>query len=95
MVWKITLGWIAILSIYTFIGMGWDKRKARKKNWRTSEQHFFLVAGLGGSLGVLLGMQYWRHKTQKWAFKGPIYAILTVQLLLSIYVLFFTNALGL
>jgi uncharacterized membrane protein YsdA (DUF1294 family) len=88
MPWEIILIWIAILSVYTFIAMGWDKRKARKKNWRISEKHFFVVSALGGSIGVLLGMKYWRHKTHKWVFKGPIYAIGTIQLLLSVYLLF-------
>lgn len=85
MILKIALIWISILSIYAFVGMGWDKRKANKKNWRTSEKHFFITAAIGGSIGVLVGMQYWRHKTQKWAFKGPVYAISLVQLLLVVF----------
>jgi len=62
--------------------MGWDKRKANQQAWRTSEKHFFIVAALGGSLGVFVGMRVWRHKTQKWAFKGPVYGILVAQLCL-------------
>lgn len=77
-----SLIWISICSFYTFLRMGWDKRKANQKAWRTSEKHFFIAAAIGGSLGVLLGMQVWRHKTQKWSFKLPIYGIVTVQLLL-------------
>lgn len=72
--------WIGICSIYTFALMGWDKRKASEKEWRTSENHFFIAAVLGGSLGVLVGMQFWRHKTQKWSFKIPIYVIVLIQL---------------
>lgn len=77
-----SLIWILICSFYTFLRMGWDKRKANQKGWRTSEKHFFIAALIGGSLGVLLGMQVWRHKTQKWPFKLPIYVIVTIQLLL-------------
>ncbi|CAA6798738.1 MAG: Unknown protein [uncultured Aureispira sp.] len=77
-----SLAWIGICSLYTFFRMGWDKRKANQKEWRTSEKHFFIAAAIGGSLGVLLGMQVWRHKTQKWAFKLPVYSIVTLQLIL-------------
>ena len=73
--------WCLILGIYAFFRMGWDKRKARQEGWRTSEMHFFVVAALGGSLGVLLGMKIWRHKTQKWLFKGPVYGIIWLQLI--------------
>lgn len=78
----IGLAWVSILSLYAFVAMGWDKNKANKKGWRVSEKHFFITAALGGSLGVLAAMQYWRHKTQKWAFKGPVYGIVATQLFL-------------
>lgn len=78
----LSLIWIGTSSLYSFVRMGWDKQKANQKEWRTSEKHFFIVAAVGGSLGVLLGMQVWRHKTQKWAFKLPIYGIVTIQLIL-------------
>ncbi|WP_264792315.1 DUF1294 domain-containing protein [Aureispira anguillae] len=72
--------WVGILSLYTFLRMGWDKRQAGQGAWRTSEMHFFVTAILGGSVGILLGMQIWRHKTQKWNFKIPIYIIISIQL---------------
>lgn len=78
----IPLIWLFTLSLYAFFRMGWDKRKANQQKWRTAEKHFFIVAALGGSLGVVLGMRVWRHKTQKWAFKGPVYGILFLQLCL-------------
>lgn len=85
MILKAALIWVSILSIYAFARMGWDKRKADQKAWRTSEMHFFVTSALGGSLGVLLGMQYWRHKTQKWAFKAPVYVISLIQVLLLVW----------
>lgn len=80
----IIASWLVVISIYAFFSMAWDKKKANKKAWRVSEKHFFVVAAIGGSLGVLFAMQYWRHKTQKWAFKGPIYGIIAVQILLLV-----------
>lgn len=48
--------------------MGRDKRKAKKKKWRTSENMLFFVAVIGGAIGAWLGMYVFRHKTNKYKF---------------------------
>ncbi len=45
-----------------------DKYKARKNLWRIRESTLFLVAVLGGSLGIWLGMYAVRHKTRHPSF---------------------------
>lgn len=40
-----------------------DKIKAKKKAWRISEATLLTVAAIGGSLGSLIGMYTFRHKT--------------------------------
>ena len=45
-----------------------DKRRAQKGRWRIPEAVFFLVAVLGGSPGVMLGMKFFRHKTLHTSF---------------------------
>ena len=47
-----------------------------------SEASLFFTALLGGSLGCILGMQHFRHKTKHWYFKYGMPAILVVQVLL-------------
>jgi len=84
MLLRLLLIWILLVSIFAFFRMGWDKRRANNKQSRVSEKHFFILAAIGGTLGILLGMRIWRHKTQKWKFKGPIYGILAAQLLVII-----------
>lgn len=44
----------------------------------------FLTALLGGSLGCILGMQHFRHKTKHWYFKYGMPAILVAQVLLFV-----------
>ena len=39
------------------------KSKAKQGSWRISEATLLLLAVIGGSIGALLGMQVWRHKT--------------------------------
>lgn len=64
-----------------------DKRKAKKHKWRISEKNIFLIALLGGSLGCLLGMNIFRHKTKHWYFKFGLPTILILQVVAIIFFL--------
>ncbi len=74
-----------VLGIYI---MYQDKRKARQKKWRTKESTFFLLALLGGSLGILLGMRKYRHKTKHLSFTIGIPCIIILQLIVIGFVLY-------
>lgn len=63
-----------------------DKIKARKNLWRIPERVLFLTAILGGSLGSLLGMYAFRHKTKHFSFILGMPLIFAVQVVA--YVLF-------
>ena len=69
MVLKIVIVVIAGINILAFVLWGIDKEKAKKGKWRISESLLLSLALFGGSLGALLGMLVFRHKTQKWQFK--------------------------
>ena len=70
------------INLAGFIIMGVDKKRAIRGAWRISEASLFLTALLGGSLGGILGMQHFRHKTKHWYFKYGMPAILVAQVLL-------------
>ena len=59
-----------------------DKRKAVKKRWRIPEWFLLTTAFAGGSLGCLLGMYLFRHKTKKVHFRVALPAILLLHLIL-------------
>jgi uncharacterized membrane protein YsdA (DUF1294 family) len=63
-----------------------DKRKARKNRWRIPERTLILSAALGGSIGALLGMYTFRHKTKHLKFTLGIPAILIAQISLAIWI---------
>lgn len=65
-----------------------DKEKARRHRWRISEATLFTVALLGGSVGILLGMYAFRHKTKHLRFTIGVPVILLAQLVLAGYLLF-------
>lgn len=69
--------------------MGIDKKKAKKGAWRIPEKRLFFIALLGGSIGSILGMKTFRHKTKHWYFVWGMPAILIIQLLAVFCLLFF------
>lgn len=75
--------WVLFWSILDYVLMGIDKWKAKRERWRVPEKTFFLVAILGGSLGAILGMYAFHHKTRHWYFKWGLPAILLAQIALG------------
>ncbi|MCI9093105.1 MAG: DUF1294 domain-containing protein [Coprobacillus sp.] len=72
-----------IFNILTFSLYGIDKRKAIKGQWRISERMLLAFALLGGSIGAILAMMIFHHKTKHWKF------ILLIPLFLMIHIFLF------
>ena len=58
------LYYLIVINILTFAVYGIDKWKAKQGSWRISEATLLMLAVIGGTIGALLGMQVWRHKTK-------------------------------
>lgn len=69
---KILILSLILLNTYTFILMGSDKKRAKKRGRRVPEARFFWLAFFGGALGVFLGMSRFRHKTLHNSFRVGI-----------------------
>lgn len=80
--WKVVLIYLCAINLAAFLAMGLDKWKAKKNAWRIPEKTLFLLVILGGSVGGILGMQLFRHKTRHWYFKWGFPAIFIAQILL-------------
>ena len=80
--YSIFLWYLVLINILGYMSMYIDKRKAIKKRWRISEHNLILVAFLGGSIGSLLGMYSFRHKTKHLKFKFGIPCIIVIQCIL-------------
>lgn len=78
--------YLILLNLLGFILMGVDKRRAIRHAWRIPEAHLFGYAILGGSLGSILGMYTFRHKTKHWYFVFGMPAILLIQIILGILI---------
>lgn len=77
-----------VLNLITFFIYGLDKAKSAMGAWRVSERRLLSLAILGGSLGAILGMKIFRHKTRKNSFLLAFILILVIQTGL-VYFLFF------
>jgi len=75
------------INVLTFLLYGIDKWKARRGKWRIPEDTLIWLAIAGGSIGALLGMYLFRHKTQHRKFTLGIPAILIVQAALASFFL--------
>ena len=84
---RLLILYLLIMNAAGAISMLMDKRKAKKKLWRIPEATLLGIAALGGSVGSLIGMYAFRHKTRHLKFTLGIPAILMAQLVLA-WVLF-------
>lgn len=75
-------GILGILNLGALLAMGWDKRQARLGRRRIAERTLWAWSGIGGSLGIIAGMWWWRHKNRKPSFYLVAYGIVLVQLVL-------------
>ena len=82
---QLLLGYLLLVNLIAFVLMGLDKRRARRDQWRIPEKTLFLPAVLGGSLGAILGMRLFRHKTKHWYFRYGLPALLAAQVLLGVF----------
>ncbi len=81
--------YLLIVNAIGFLLMLIDKRKAIRHRWRIPEKTLFLTAAIGGSIGSIMGMYTFRHKTKHLQFALGMPAILIVQLILAF--VFFTQ----
>ena len=77
-----------LANLLGFFSMGIDKWKATHHKWRIPEKTLFAIAILGGSIGSILGMQLFRHKTKHRSFVIGMPLILFLQALITYFIFF-------
>lgn len=68
-----------------------DKQKARRGAWRIPEATLFGVAAIGGSIGAIMGMYLFRHKTRHLKFSLGLPVIFAIELICAGLLLYFIN----
>lgn len=78
--------WLAGVNIVTFALYGIDKHRAKKGRWRIPERTLLLLLPLlGGSVGGILGMAAFHHKTRHWYFRVGLPVIFLLQAAAAVY----------
>ena len=83
--YEIILSYLLMINIFTMYTFFLDKSKAKNKKWRIKERTLFLLSIFGGSMGAIIGMKLFKHKTKHWYFKYGLPFILIIQIILTIY----------
>ncbi|MBP3916981.1 MULTISPECIES: DUF1294 domain-containing protein [unclassified Clostridium] len=87
---KFIFVYIVFTNILLFTLMAIDKQKAKLRQWRISEKTLFILALIGGSIGGILGMYTFRHKTKHLKFTLGFPIIFLFQLI-SIFLFLNSN----
>jgi uncharacterized membrane protein YsdA (DUF1294 family) len=84
----IFFSYLVIINLITFFYFGWDKMRSEiPEARRIPEKILWLLSLLGGSVGALLGMNFFRHKTKKLSFQAIIAIIICLQIWLIYWLL--------
>ena len=71
-----------VINSLTFLIFGYDKWQAKKNKRRISEFKLLLLAGIGGTVGGIVSMYLFKHKTNKFSFILSFYVIAILQIVL-------------
>ncbi|WP_252233612.1 DUF1294 domain-containing protein [Clostridium sp. ZS1] len=82
---KIVLIYLLFINFIGFCIMLIDKNRAIHKEWRVPEKTLIGISIIGGSIGMLLGMFTFRHKTKHLKFLLGIPVIIIIQFYIVIY----------
>ena len=84
---RILLIYLAVVNILTIIVFGVDKMNAKSNRQRVRIVTLLGLAFIGGSVGALIGMYGFHHKTKKAYFTVGVPLILLMQVVVLFYVM--------
>jgi uncharacterized membrane protein YsdA (DUF1294 family) len=72
---------LLIVNSIAFALFGIDKHRAKRNQWRISEKTLIGIAVAFGSVGAIVGMLFFHHKTKHWYFRYGLPLILLIQVI--------------
>ncbi len=76
--------YLILINALSLLLMLIDKIKAKKKLWRIPEKVLLGICAIGGSIGGILGMKLFHHKTLHPQFSIGIPVMLALQIVLAV-----------
>ena len=77
--------YLLVVNISTVAVYGWDKLSAKQGWQRVPEKILLRVALLGGSVGAMAAMTFFRHKTRHLKFIYGVPLIFVLQIVALVY----------
>lgn len=80
--------YLAIINVVTFAAFAWDKHVAASGNdyeRRAPEARLLGLCLIGGSVGGILAMHVFRHKTRKWHFVWGLPAFIVLDIAVTLF----------
>ena len=83
--------YLVIINVLGFVLMHVDKKKSKKRQRRIPESVLLGIAVACGSIGIMAGMEFFRHKTKHKRFYigVPVTLMIQVGLAAAFYLLIF------
>ena len=85
---KFLMIYLLAINIITFIFFGLDKYAANNDKWRIKNVTLLGLAFIGGTIGGLIAMYVFRHKTQKDYYTVGLWLMIIMQIILLIYLFY-------
>jgi uncharacterized membrane protein YsdA (DUF1294 family) len=76
------LAWLLSITLVTFLTYGFDKAIAGKNVTRVPEKVLLLITFCGGTIGAIVGMEVFRHKTVKTSFRKQFFIVIILQVII-------------
>ena len=90
-IFGVVLAYFVAVNVATYLIYRYDKKVAGKGPTRVPENILLLLAAVGGSPAAFIAMSTLRHKTQKTSFQVKFWAIVAVQAIIIVGMLFFNS----
>jgi uncharacterized membrane protein YsdA (DUF1294 family) len=91
----IVWAWLISITLITFLAYGYDKMIAATHHTRVPETILLALTLCGGTVGALVGMPVFRHKTIKTSFRRKLWLVIAIQVaLLVAYVVWIKPAIA-
>ncbi len=82
------IAYLAVLNLLTWLAFAFDKSQSLAGRRRISERALLFLTLAGGTIGSLIGMNMFRHKTKKVSFQLPFFVIILLQVILIVWLVY-------
>ena len=84
---EIAIVYLIIINLLSFACLRSDKKRANFSRYKVGTRTFYVLALLGGSIGILIGMGYYRYFLDKPSLRYGVPVILAVQVIIGLLLL--------